>query len=517
MSIIGIDFGTTNYCVSVIKEGKLIVIPNSEGAEITPSVVAFTKSGEILVGEMARRQAITNPERTFESIIRDTGIDRSIEIDNKYTYLEIIVMIFKKLKKDAEDYLGEAITQAVITIPAYLSYAQIQLIKNAARIAGIEILRYITSSVAASLAYGFDKIDKYQKILVYDFGGATFDVSILDFGDGVFDVLSTNGDTKLGGDDFDERIMNFIADTFKADNAIDLMKDKIAARRLKDAAEKAKIELSSSTQTNISLPYITTDANGPKHINLILTRSKFNEITNDLVQKSIELMNKALDEAKLSIELMNKNLERAGIPLDDEKLSLNDISDIDKVILIGGSTRIPEVQEAVKKFIGKEPSRIVNPDECVAVGAAIQAAVLTGEVKDIVLLDVTSLSLGIETKGGVFKRMIRRNTTIPTKASIVLSTTTDNQTSIIIHVLRGEHEMAEYNETLGIIKISGILPAPKGIAKIEVSLDIDANGIVYINVIDFSNGKTYSEDVSCSDKQLRQGKYSSSELPALLK
>lgn len=410
--IIGIDLGTTNSCVAVMEGGEPTVIANSEGARTTPSVVSFQANGERLVGQVAKRQAITNPDKTVISIKRHMGTSYKVDIDGKqYSPQEISAMVLQKIKADAESYLGESVTQAVITVPAYFNDSQRQATKDAGKIAGLEVLRIINEPTAASLAYGLDKMDEAHKILVYDLGGGTFDVSILDLGDGVFEVLSTNGDTKLGGDDFDEAIMHYIADTFKAENGIDLMQDKMAIQRLKEAAEKAKIELSSSMQTNINLPFITADATGPKHIDLTLTRAKFDELTHDLVQRSIEPMKKALDDAKLSL------------------------SDIDKIILVGGSTRIPAVQEAVKKFTGKEPSRGVNPDECVAVGAAIQAGVLTGEVKDVVLLDVTPLTLGIETAGGIATPLIERNTTIPTKKSQVFSTAADNQTSVEINVV----------------------------------------------------------------------------------
>ena len=420
--IIGIDLGTTNSCVAVMEGGEPVVIANSEGARTTPSVVSFQADGSRLVGQVAKRQSITNPDKTVISIKRHMGTNYKVNIDGKdYSPQEISAMVLQKIKADAEAYLGETVSQAVITVPAYFNDSERQATKDAGKIAGLEVLRIINEPTAASLAYGLDKTDSAHKILVYDLGGGTFDVSILDLGDGVFEVLSTNGDTKLGGDDFDEKIMKYIADDFKAANGIDLMQDKMALQRLKEAAEKAKIELSSSTQTNINLPFITADSTGPKHIDMTLTRAKFNEITHDLVQRSIEPMKKALADAKLSL------------------------SDIDKVILVGGSTRIPAVVEAVKNFTGKEPSKGVNPDECVAVGAAIQAGVLTGEVKDVVLLDVTPLTLGIETAGGIATPLIERNTTIPTKNSQVFSTYADNQTSVEINVVQGERQMIKIN------------------------------------------------------------------------
>ena len=473
--IIGIDLGTTNSCVSVMEGGDPVIIPNAEGARTTPSVVSFLPNGERLVGQVAKRQAITNPDKTIMSIKRYMGAHHVTNIDGKeYTPQEISAMILQKLKADAEAYLGETVTEAVITVPAYFNDSQRQATKDAGKIAGLEVLRIINEPTAASLAYGLDKMDEAHKILVYDLGGGTFDVSILDLGDGVFEVLSTNGDTKLGGDDFDEAVMHYIADTFKAENGIDLMQDKMAVQRLKEAAEKAKIELSSSMQTNINLPFITADATGPKHIDLTLTRAKFDELTHDLVQRSIEPMKKALADAKLSL------------------------NDIDKIILVGGSTRIPAVQEAVKKFTGKEPSRGVNPDECVAVGAAIQAGVLTGEVKDVVLLDVTPLTLGIETAGGIATPLIERNTTIPTKKSQVFSTAADNQTSVEINVVQGERQMAMDNKSLGRFTLSGIAPAPRGIPQIEVTFDIDANGIVKVSALDKGTGKEANITITAS-------------------
>lgn len=473
--IIGIDLGTTNSCVAVMEGGEPTVIANTEGARTTPSVVSFQANGERLVGQVAKRQAITNPDKTVISIKRHMGTSYKVDIDGKqYSPQEISAMVLQKIKADAEAYLGETVNQAVITVPAYFNDSQRQATKDAGKIAGLEVLRIINEPTAASLAYGLDKMDEAHKILVYDLGGGTFDVSILDLGDGVFEVLSTNGDTKLGGDDFDEAVMHYIADTFKAENGIDLMQDKMAVQRLKEAAEKAKIELSSSMQTNINLPFITADATGPKHIDLTLTRAKFDELTHDLVQRSIEPMKKALADAKLSL------------------------NDIDKIILVGGSTRIPAVQEAVKKFTGKEPSRGVNPDECVAVGAAIQAGVLTGEVKDVVLLDVTPLTLGIETAGGIATPLIERNTTIPTKKSQVFSTAADNQTSVEINVVQGERQMAMDNKSLGRFTLSGIAPAPRGIPQIEVTFDIDANGIVKVSALDKGTGKEANITITAS-------------------
>ena len=473
--IIGIDLGTTNSCVAVMEGGEPVVIANSEGARTTPSVVSFQANGERLVGQVAKRQSITNPDKTIISIKRHMGTGYKVNIDGKeYSPQEISAMVLQKIKADAEAYLGETVSQAVITVPAYFNDSERQATKDAGKIAGLEVLRIINEPTAASLAYGLDKTDSAHKILVYDLGGGTFDVSILDLGDGVFEVLSTNGDTKLGGDDFDEKIMKYIADDFKAANGIDLMQDKMALQRLKEAAEKAKIELSSSTQTNINLPFITADSTGPKHIDMTLTRAKFNEITHDLVQRSIEPMKKALADAKLSL------------------------SDIDKIILVGGSTRIPAVVEAVKNFTGKEPSKGVNPDECVAVGAAIQAGVLTGEVKDVVLLDVTPLTLGIETAGGIATPLIERNTTIPTKKSQVFSTYADNQTSVEINVVQGERQMAVDNKSLGRFTLSGIAPAPRGIPQIEVTFDIDANGIVKVSALDKGTGKEANITITAS-------------------
>ncbi len=481
--IIGIDLGTTNSCVAVMEGGEPVVITNSEGARTTPSVVSFQANGERLVGQIAKRQAITNPEHTIISIKREMGTDHKTKIDDKtYSPQEISAMILQKIKADAEAYLGEPVTQAVITVPAYFNDAERQATKDADKIAGLEVLRIINEPTAASLAYGLDKTDHSEKIFVYDLGGGTFDVSILELGDGVFEVLSTNGDTHLGGDDFDQKIIDYIANDFKAQYGIDLRNDKSAVQRLKEAAEKAKIELSSSMQTNINLPFITADSTGPKHIDMNLTRAKFNELTHDLVQRSIEPMKKALSDAGLSI------------------------SQIDKVILVGGSTRIPAVQEAVKNFTGKEPSKGVNPDECVAMGAAIQAGVLTGEVKDVLLLDVTPLTLGIETLGGVATPLIERNTTIPAKKSQVFSTAADGQTSVEIHVVQGERQMAADNKTLGRFTLSGIAPAPRGIPQIEVTFDIDANGIVKVPAMDKGTGKeaniTITASTNLSDEEV---------------
>ena len=472
--IIGIDLGTTNSCVAVMEGGKPTVIANAEGERTTPSIVAFTKTGDRLVGEPAKRQAVTNADRTIRSIKREMGTDYKVDIEGKkYSPQEISAMILQKLKGDAENYLGEKVTEAVITVPAYFNDAQRQATKDAGKIAGLDVKRIINEPTAAALAYGLDN-EKEQKIMVYDLGGGTFDVSIIEIGDGVIEVLSTAGDNRLGGDDFDQKITDYMLADFKAKEGVDLSTDKMALQRLKEAAEKAKIELSSSMQTNINLPFITADATGPKHIDMNLTRAKFNELTHDLVQRSIEPMKKALSDAGLSI------------------------GQIDKVILVGGSTRIPAVQEAVKNFTGKEPSKGVNPDECVAMGAAIQAGVLTGEVKDVLLLDVTPLTLGIETLGGVATPLIERNTTIPAKKSQVFSTAADGQTSVEIHVVQGERQMASDNKTLGRFTLSGIAPAPRGIPQIEVTFDIDANGIVKVSAMDKGTGKEANITITAS-------------------
>ena len=482
--IIGIDLGTTNSCVAVMEGGKPTVIANQEGARTTPSIVAFTKTGERLVGEPAKRQAVTNAEKTISSIKRHMGSDYKVAIDDKqYSPQQISAMILQKLKADAEGYLGEKVSEAVITVPAYFNDAQRQATKDAGKIAGLDVKRIINEPTAAALAYGLDN-EKEQKIMVYDLGGGTFDVSIIEIGDGVIEVLATNGDTHLGGDDFDNKITQWMIDEFKKAEGVDLSTDKMALQRLKEAAEKAKKELSSATTTNINLPFITADATGPKHIDMNLTRAKFNELTHDLVQRSIEPMKKALSDAGLTI------------------------GQIDKVILVGGSTRIPAVQEAVKNFTGKEPSKGVNPDECVAMGAAIQAGVLTGEVKDVLLLDVTPLTLGIETLGGVATPLIERNTTIPAKKSQIFSTAADGQTSVEIHVVQGERQMATDNKTLGRFTLSGIAPAPRGIPQIEVTFDIDANGIVKVSAMDKGTGKeaniTITASTNLSDEEVEK-------------
>ncbi|MFZ5352898.1 MAG: molecular chaperone DnaK [Bacillota bacterium] len=482
--VIGIDLGTTNSCVAVMEGGEPVVIPNAEGNRTTPSVVGFSKNGERLVGQVAKRQAITNPDRTVISIKREMGSNYKVNIDGTaYTPQEISAMILTKLKQDAEAYLGEKVTQAVITVPAYFSDSQRQATKDAGKIAGLEVLRIINEPTAASLAYGLDK-EENQKILVFDLGGGTFDVSILELGDGVFEVLATSGNNRLGGDDFDQRVINYLAEEFKKENGIDLKNDKMALQRLKEAAEKAKIELSGVLQTNINLPFITADASGPKHLDVTLTRAKFDELTHDLVEMTMEPTRKALSDAGLSVDKINK------------------------VILVGGSTRIPAVQDAVKKLTGKEPYKGINPDECVAVGAAIQAAVLTGEVKDVLLLDVTPLSLGIETLGGVFTKLIERNTTIPTKKSQIFSTAADGQTSVEIHVLQGEREMAAYNKTLGRFQLTGIPPAPRGVPQIEVTFDIDANGIAHVSAKDLGTGNeqkvTITASTNLSDEDIQK-------------
>jgi len=475
--VIGIDLGTTNSCVAVLEGGEPVVIANAEGNRTTPSVVGFTKSGERLVGETAKRQAITNPERTIASIKRHMGTDHKVEIDGKtYTPQDISAMILAKLKTDAESYLGEKVTEAVITVPAYFTDSQKQATKDAGKIAGLEVKRIINEPTAASLAYGLDKEHEHHKILVYDLGGGTFDVSVLELGDGVFEVLATNGNNKLGGDDFDEIVMNFIADSFAKENGVDLRKDKMAHQRLKEAAEKAKKELSSSQSTNVNLPFITVNADGPLHLNMDITRAKFDQLTSSLVEKTIEPMRKAMADANVTT------------------------NDLAKVILVGGSTRIPAVQDAVKKITGKEPFKGINPDECVAVGAAVQAGVLTGEVKDVLLLDVTPLSLSIETLGGVATKLIERNTTIPTKKSQIFSTAADNQTAVDIHVMQGEREMAAGNITLGRFQLSGIPPAPRGIPQIEVTFDIDANGIVNVSAKDMGTGKEQRITITSSTK-----------------
>ena len=472
--VIGIDLGTTNSCVAVMEGSETVVIPNPEGNRTTPSVVAFTKDGERLIGQVAKRQAVTNPDGTIQSIKREMGSDYKVSIaDKKYTPQEISAMILSKLKSDAEAYLGQPVTQAVITVPAYFTDSQRQATKDAGKIAGLEVLRIVNEPTAASLAYGLDK-EEDQKILVFDLGGGTFDVSILDISDGVFEVLATAGNNRLGGDDFDNKIVDYLVESFKNSDGVDLRNDRMAMQRLREAAEKAKIELSGVTSSNINLAYITADATGPKHMDITLTRAKCDELTADLVQKTMDPVKRALSDAKLST------------------------NDINKILLVGGSTRIPAVQDAVKNYFGKEPFKGINPDECVAIGAAIQAAVLTGDVKGLVLLDVTPLSLGIETEGGIFTKMIERNTTIPAKKSMVFSTAANNQTQVDVHVLQGEREIAAYNKSLGNFILDGIAPAPRGVPQIEVTFDIDANGIVNVSAKDKGTGREQKITITAS-------------------
>ena len=478
--VIGIDLGTTNSCVAVIEGGEPVVIANAEGARTTPSVVAFSKDGERMVGQVAKRQAITNPDRTIASIKRQMGTDYGVKIDDKrFTPQEISAMVLQKLKADAEAYLGNKVTEAVITVPAYFTDAQRQATKDAGRIAGLEVKRIINEPTAAALAYGIDK-ENDQKVMVYDLGGGTFDVSIIEMGDGVQEVLATAGNNRLGGDDFDQRIIDWLADTFKAEQGIDLRGDKMAMQRLKEAAEKAKIELSGVTSSAISLPFITADMTGPKHLETTLTRAKFNEMTADLVEATMNPVRQAISDSGLNV------------------------SEIDKVLMVGGSSRIPAVQEAVQKYLGKEPFKGINPDECVAIGAALQAGVLGGEVKGMLLLDVTPLSLGIETMGGINTRIIERNTTIPVKKSQIFSTASDNQPSVEVHVLQGEREFARDNKTLGVFHLDGIMPAPRGVPQIEVTFDIDANGIVHVSAKDLGTNKEQSISITASSNMSKE-------------